>query len=170
MTDAGKKALEELVAGIGRCEHDGGFDREIGQIGCMLGDKCVCVHTAPRIRASATDFAALEARAVAAEERVKQLEKIIRSCEWYWPEDDTSSEACADSVYELASGCDLPEGEIMTYSRGGVVETRYYAFLSPAEDSQSDDEFEIDEPTREQAMMKLGTELARRAALTGDKP
>ncbi len=99
MTNAGKKALEELVAGLGRCEHDGGFDREIGPIGCMLGDKCVCAHTA---RASATSLPIspasktgwklcrshlssfmvsvsrrLEARATAAEKRVKRLEAAL---------------------------------------------------------------------------------------------
>lgn len=40
----GKKVLEEFVVGIGCCEYDGGFDCEIGFIGCMFGDKCVCVY------------------------------------------------------------------------------------------------------------------------------
>lgn len=26
-----------------RCDHDMGFDREIGPLGCSLGDKCVCI-------------------------------------------------------------------------------------------------------------------------------
>ncbi len=77
MTNAGKKALEELVAVLGRCEHDGGFDREIGPIGCMLDDKCVCVHTAPRIRSIAAYVATLEAE-------VEKLRASINAwCEQY---------------------------------------------------------------------------------------
>ena len=32
------------------CVHDGGFDREIGPIGCMLGDKCLCIVIHPVAR------------------------------------------------------------------------------------------------------------------------
>lgn len=35
------KALEEISDT--RCVHDMGFDREVGPLGCSLGDKCVCV-------------------------------------------------------------------------------------------------------------------------------
>ena len=41
------KALEEVQAAMKSCEHDGGFDREIGPIGCDLGDKCVCAGVYP---------------------------------------------------------------------------------------------------------------------------
>ncbi|MGF6157821.1 hypothetical protein M2267_003080 [Ensifer sp. KUDG1] len=35
------KALQQIADA--RCDHDMGFDREIGPLGCSLGDKCVCV-------------------------------------------------------------------------------------------------------------------------------
>lgn len=38
------KALEEIAEDTRRCDHDMGFDREIGPLGCSLGDKCVCMH------------------------------------------------------------------------------------------------------------------------------
>ncbi len=38
-----KEALQTIADLTARCEHDGGFDREIGPIGCNLGDKCVCI-------------------------------------------------------------------------------------------------------------------------------
>lgn len=43
-------ALVELTRG---CQHDGGFDREIGPIGCYLGDGCVCVGIVMGARESA---------------------------------------------------------------------------------------------------------------------
>ncbi|WP_104662809.1 hypothetical protein [Ensifer adhaerens] len=38
---AATSALEKICDT--RCPHDMGFDREIGPLGCSLGDKCVCV-------------------------------------------------------------------------------------------------------------------------------
>ena len=35
------KALEQISSS--RCDHFMGFDREMGWLGCSLGDKCVCV-------------------------------------------------------------------------------------------------------------------------------
>jgi hypothetical protein len=43
-------ALETVCRLTSRCEHDGGFDREIGPIGCNLGDKCVCIGIYPVAR------------------------------------------------------------------------------------------------------------------------
>ncbi|OJY66400.1 hypothetical protein [Rhizobium sp. 60-20] len=42
-----RQALEKIANFTARCEHDGGFDREIGPIGCDLGDKCVCIGIHP---------------------------------------------------------------------------------------------------------------------------
>ncbi|MBD8665264.1 hypothetical protein IFT59_18650 [Rhizobium sp. CFBP 8752] len=94
-----------------------------------------------------------------------RLRKMLAGCDWYWPEDDTSSEACADGPWQIAENCDVKPGDVFGYSRGGIVETRYYGFLDPAEDADSDDEFEADEPTREAAEAKIAAELQRRAAL-----
>jgi hypothetical protein len=42
-----RQALKKIANFTARCEHDGGFDREIGPIGCDLGDKCVCIGVHP---------------------------------------------------------------------------------------------------------------------------
>jgi len=98
-------------------------------------------------------------------EELVRLRKAFASLDWYWPEDDTSSDACADGPWQIAENCDVKPGEVFGYSRGGVVETRYYGFLEAAEDADSDDQFEADEPTREAAEAKIAAELQRRAAL-----
>jgi len=98
-------------------------------------------------------------------EELVRLRKAFASLDWYWPEDDTSSDACADGPWQIAENCDVKPGEVFGYSRGGVVETRYYGFLEAAEDADSDDQFEADEPTREAAEAKIAAELQRRAVL-----
>jgi hypothetical protein len=45
-----REALEKISGFTSRCEHDGGLDRETGPIGCMLGDKCVCIGIHPVAR------------------------------------------------------------------------------------------------------------------------
>lgn len=45
-----RTALQTISDHTARCEHDGGFDREIGPIGCLLGDKCVCIGIHPIAR------------------------------------------------------------------------------------------------------------------------
>ncbi len=94
-----------------------------------------------------------------------ELRKKLAGCDWYWPEDDTSSDACADSVWSIAEAYDLKPADVLAYSRGGVVETRYFAFLPPADDSDSDDNFEVDEPTEEAVSAKITSEIERRTAL-----
>ena len=97
-----------------------------------------------------------------------ELRKKLDACDWYWPEDDTSSDACADGPLQSAENCDLPPGEVLAYSRGGVVETRFYAYLPPADDSDSDDEFEVDAETELAVKQAIEAETARRArALLG---
>lgn len=106
----------------------------------------------------------LRERDEAREENAK-LRKMMASLDWYWPEDDTSSEACADGPWQIAENHDTEPGEVFGYSRGGVIETRYFGYLEPADDADSDDNFEVDEPTREAAEAKIAAELSRRAAL-----
>jgi len=93
------------------------------------------------------------------------LEKRFASADWYWPEDDTSSDACSDGPWQIAENCDLEPGEVLPYVRGGVIEVRYFAYLEPAPDSDSDDNFEVDEPTEELAKERLSAEISRRSAL-----
>ncbi|HEX5933759.1 MAG TPA: 3'-5' exonuclease [Pseudorhizobium sp.] len=107
----------------------------------------------------------VEGRIAELEAENERLRKMLAGCDWYWPEDDTSSAACADGPWQIAENCDVKPGEVFAYSRGGVVETRYYGFLEAAEDADSDDQFEADEPTREAAEAKITAELQRRAAL-----
>lgn len=47
-----KDLLAQILTAMERCEHEGGFDREIGPIGCMLGDRCVCLGIYPRVKAA----------------------------------------------------------------------------------------------------------------------
>lgn len=42
-----RERLSQIADMTRRCEHDGGYDREIGPIGCMLGDRCVCIGIHP---------------------------------------------------------------------------------------------------------------------------
>lgn len=48
--EAADIALEKIADLTARCEHDGGFDRETGPIGCNLGDKCLCIGLHPIAR------------------------------------------------------------------------------------------------------------------------
>ena len=41
--------LDAALSAMSRCEHDGGFDREIGPIGCSLNEKCVCIGVYPLV-------------------------------------------------------------------------------------------------------------------------
>lgn len=107
--------------------------------------------------------AALARQAEALERENAELREALASPDWYWPEDDTSSDACADGPWQIAENHDTAPGEVFGYSRGGVIETRYFGYLDPAEDADCDDNFEVDEPTREAAEAKIAAELTRRA-------
>lgn len=48
--------IEGVMAVLRSCPHDGGFDRELGPIGCYLGDKCVCIGIANQIKSSPADI------------------------------------------------------------------------------------------------------------------
>lgn len=112
------------------------------------------------------DLRSLLADRAAQAERMARLERKLRACQWYWPEYDTSSETCADSAQEVVQNAydyETPEGGIVAIARGGVVEVTYCAYLPPADDSDSDDDFWVEEETREAAKAKIDAELARRA-------
>ena len=115
-----------------------------------------------------SELLALARQAEALQRENAELRKKLEACDWYWPEDDTSSDACADSPWQIAENYDLPPGEVLAYSRGGVVETRYYAYLPPADDADSDDQFEVDAETELAVKQAIEAETARRArALLG---
>jgi hypothetical protein len=116
-------------------------------------------------RCSPLRIRALLACLEAAERQVKELRTSINGCQWYWPEDDTSSDACAGHPFEVLENCDTLPGEVVAVSCGGVVETRFYARLPPADDATSDDDFEVDEATCAAAELKIAAEQTRRAAL-----
>lgn len=118
------------------------------------------------VRADLHEEAARQAEALQRENA--ELRKKLDACDCYWPEDDTSSDACADGPWQIAENFDLPPGEVLAYSRGGVVETRYYAYLPPADDADSDDQFEVDAETELAVKQAIEAETARRArALLG---
>ena len=103
------------------------------------------------------------------ERRNAELEKQLRAAQqWFWPEDDTSSDACRQSEHEIYPEAD--PGEVIGISCGGVVWTRYYAWLPPADDADSDDEFVVDAPTREEAEERVRAEQQRRADLAKGEP
>ena len=131
------------------------MDAIMSNYGCFTGGS----HEAnARLIAAAPDLAA----------EVIRLRAIIASCNWYWPDDDTSSDACARSPRDVAYG--VGTGEVVGYSRGGVVESRYYAFLEAAPDAESDDDFEVDTATSEEAERLIAEELDRRAGLAAEHP
>lgn len=96
-------------------------------------------------------------------EREMLLKQIRAAQQWYWPEDDTSSDACMESHYDCVR--DARPGEVVGVSCGGVVWTRYYAWLPPADDADSDDDFWIDASSKEEAERLVQAERYRRAAL-----
>ncbi|WP_336801448.1 hypothetical protein [Kaistia sp. MMO-174] len=102
-------------------------------------------------------------RARAAEAESARLKKILDACQWHWPEDDTSEEHCCSSPFEVLESQDLPAGTVAAIARGGIVEIRYCAQLPPDPDGSSDDDFEVDEATKEDAERKIVDELSRRA-------
>lgn len=107
-------------------------------------------------------------RADRAEEERDALAKKIAACGWYWPADETSSEACADTrgeVVEAVYGWQPPTGEVVAVARGGVVEITYCAALPPAPDADSDDEFWVCEQTEDAARQAIAAEIERRATL-----
>lgn len=139
---------------------------EIGELVERLRDP---VPGNPQIRyKAAAKIEELAAALRAAGEREAELRKKLDACQWYWPEDDTGSENCAGhpaEVVEAQYGWCTPTGEVVAVARGGIVEVTYCASLPPADDSDSDDEFWVEEATEEAAIAKIKAELDRRALL-----
>lgn len=97
------------------------------------------------------------------------LKKTVRSCQWYWPEGDTTEDNCASGPQEVVEslyGWSTPTGEVVAVARGGIVDITYCAALPPAEDADSDDEFWVEECTQEAAQEKIDAEIKRREALS----
>lgn len=116
----------------------------------------------PAFRDSGPDnlHVALAYEIAALREQVADLSRKVNGCQWYWPEDDTSSDACVENPFQVLEWD--KDGTVAAVSRGGIIETRYYAILPAAEDADSDDDFEVDEATHEAAQNKVNAELARR--------
>jgi len=154
------RGQSEVIVGLdGVCLPDKYNDRSYEEDAANM--RHIHANRPTAIRALLSERAAMKA------ELAGLREAISRRPEWHWPADDTSSDACADSQWQVAENCDLQPGEILAYSVGGVWETLYYAFLPAADDADGDDEFMVDEPTEEAVKEKIAAELARRAALKG---
>lgn len=99
-----------------------------------------------------------------------EARKKLNACHWFWPEDDTSSECCAESAQDVVQNIyewtPKAAGGVVAVARGGIVEITYCASLPPADDADSDDDFWVEEATHEAAQAKIDTEKARRAALS----
>ncbi len=119
-----------------------------------------------------SDIETLRASLEALEAENASLRKKLSGCQWYWPEDDTSSEACADSAQEVVQNIydwNHPEiPSVVAVARGGIVEVTYCAALPPADDADSDDDFWIEAETEEAAQAMLDAEIARRAREGGN--
>ncbi len=107
-------------------------------------------------------IASLRSKLEEAEGARDRLAKKIAACNWYWPEDDTSSEACFESAQEVLDSAYISRGEVLAVARGGVVEVTYCASLPPADEADSDDEFWVEEKTYEAASLKVADEQSRR--------
>lgn len=97
-----------------------------------------------------------------ARDEIVALNKIIDGCWWYW--DANNRERAVDGPRDILY--EVGPNSVCEIERGGVVETRFMAYLDAAEDSDSDDEFEVDEATAEAARAKLDAEIARRDTIS----
>lgn len=98
--------------------------------------------------------------------RVAELERKLAAPDWYWPEEDTGEDACRYSAAEVLE--DTPPGVVVAVATC-VLEVMHCAFLPAADDSDSDDDFWVEEPTKEAAELKIAQERVRRAALNPGK-
>lgn len=109
-----------------------------------------------------------ESRLATLQSELDEARGALRRCNWYWPEEDTSSETCADSAQEVVQNAydwsSKMAGEVVPVARGGIVEVTYCASLPPDGDADSDDDFWVKETTAAAAQAKIDAELARRAA------
>ncbi|RJG46549.1 hypothetical protein [Mesorhizobium sp. DCY119] len=106
-------------------------------LACGEDDAQAVINGSHLVRCSPDNIAKLLDHVSAQASRIKELEgerdalrAKLNACDWYWPEDDTSSDACSDDPYEIVENQGR-SGEVIAISRGGVVETRYYASLPP---------------------------------------
>jgi hypothetical protein len=107
-------------------------------------------------------------RLATTQSELDEAREALRRCNWYWPEEDTSSETCAESAQEIVQNAyewsSKAAGEVIPVARGGIVEVTYCASLPPADDADSDDDFWVQESSEAVAVAKIEAELARRAA------
>ncbi len=169
-----QKALREHVAALTNLTAGGSeyFSKRLGDI--YLADIPFCVQRIrERMGYRHAELLAI-ARAEKSEARIADLEaklavaeKRLNGCQWYWPESDTSSECCGESAQEIVQNAydwtANNAGEVVAVARGGIVEVTYCASLPPADDADSDDDFWVQESTKEAAEEKIAAELVRRA-------
>lgn len=119
---------------------------------------------------SPDNILSLIARLATTQSALDEAKGALRRCNWYWPEEDTSSETCAESAQEVVQnaydGSSKMAGKVVPVARGGIVEVTYCASLPPAGDADSDDDFWVQESSEAAAQAKIDAELARRASLT----
>lgn len=95
-------------------------------------------------------------------DELERMKKVIDACDWHWPADDTSEDSCEVSPWDIIEYHCVEDGDIVEILRGGVVETMFCARLPPADDSDTDDDFEVCEATYEAAKAAIDAERTRR--------
>ncbi|TWA73971.1 hypothetical protein FBZ83_12638 [Azospirillum brasilense] len=86
------------------------------------------------------------------------MQTIEVTCYW----DASDRETGHSSINEITEN--YAHGEVAEVEHVAVVRTSFHATLPPAEDAGSDDAWEIETDTREQAEKAVSDELARRKA------
>jgi hypothetical protein len=108
------------------------------------------------------DLSAVTSVEALAAENAALRERIARAQSCFWPEDD--GETCYSDASDIYQEVDA--GKVVGISCGGVIWTRYFAWLEPAVDCfDSDDDFVVDADTMEEAARLVRAELDRRASL-----
>jgi hypothetical protein len=108
---------------------------------------------------------------IEAADKIEVLEKTLRGCQWYWPSHDQSENRCEHSEYDVVnfeyeySDDGDKNGTVVEVVRGGTIEITFCAMLPPATDSDSDDDFWVQEKTKELAEAKIYAEILRREKL-----
>ncbi|MFB9794516.1 hypothetical protein EV665_13144 [Shinella granuli] len=116
-----------------------------------------------RAQAAEAKLEAMEQDVAEKDAEIARLRKIIAECQWYWPGNDTSGDYCEGSAWEVVEANAARPGDVTEVKRGGVVEVMFCASLPAAEDSDSDDDFWVQEKTEDEARAKIEAENLRRA-------
>lgn len=112
----------------------------------------ICEQAADRIEE-------LKAKLAKAEARLKNERGLVVRCYW----DAADREIGHLDICEILDAYDF--GTVAEIEHVAVISTTFEAQLPPADDSETDDLFEVCEHTREAAEAKVAAEISRRTTL-----